>query len=62
MFMKSIIGAAVLTVGISMASAADISGAGATFPFPKPDLAIVPIHRVGGSGTTFNFTDYLAEV
>jgi phosphate transport system substrate-binding protein len=34
MFMKSIIGAAVLAAGISVASAADISGAGATFPFP----------------------------
>ena len=34
MFMKSIIAAAVLAAGISVASAADISGAGATFPFP----------------------------
>ena len=34
MFMKSIIGAAVLAAGISVASAADISGAGATFPYP----------------------------
>jgi phosphate transport system substrate-binding protein len=34
MLMKSIVGAAVLVAGISLASAADISGAGATFPFP----------------------------
>jgi phosphate transport system substrate-binding protein len=34
MFMKSFIGAAVLVAGVSMAHAADISGAGATFPFP----------------------------
>jgi phosphate transport system substrate-binding protein len=27
-----------------------------------PDLAIVPIHRADGSGTTFNFTYYLGEV
>ncbi|HEY1780884.1 MAG TPA: phosphate ABC transporter substrate-binding protein PstS [Roseiarcus sp.] len=27
-----------------------------------PNLPIVPIHRADGSGTTFNFTDYLAEV
>ena len=27
-----------------------------------PDLPIVPIHRADGSGTTFNFTYYLAEV
>src|SRR5271166_4717342 len=34
MFMKFILGAALLVAGISSASAADISGAGATFPFP----------------------------
>ena len=34
MFMKSILTAAVVAAGVSMASAADISGAGATFPFP----------------------------
>src|SRR5271166_3453443 len=34
MFIKSILTAAALAVGVSMASAADISGAGATFPFP----------------------------
>jgi phosphate transport system substrate-binding protein len=34
MFMKSIIGAAALVVSIGIACAADISGAGATFPFP----------------------------
>ena len=34
MFMKSILTAAVIAAGVSMASAADISGAGATFPFP----------------------------
>jgi phosphate transport system substrate-binding protein len=34
MFMKSILCAAVLAAGVSMASAADISGAGATFPYP----------------------------
>jgi phosphate transport system substrate-binding protein len=34
MLMKSIVGAAVLVASISLASAADISGAGATFPFP----------------------------
>src|SRR5271165_2537680 len=34
MFMKSSLSAAVIAAGISMASAADISGAGATFPFP----------------------------
>jgi phosphate transport system substrate-binding protein len=34
MFIKSIIGAAVLAAGVSVASAADISGAGATFPYP----------------------------
>jgi phosphate transport system substrate-binding protein len=34
MFMKSIIAAAVVAAGVSVASAADISGAGATFPFP----------------------------
>ena len=34
MFIKSIIGAAVLAAGVSLASAADISGAGATFPYP----------------------------
>ena len=34
MFMKSLITAAVLAAGVNMASAADISGAGATFPFP----------------------------
>jgi len=27
-----------------------------------PDQAIIPIHRVDGSGTTFVFTDYLARV
>ena len=27
-----------------------------------PDLAIVAIHRADGSGTTFNFTDYLSKV
>ena len=27
-----------------------------------PDLAIAPIHRADGSGTTFNFTYYLGEV
>ena len=27
-----------------------------------PDLPIVPIHRADGSGTTFNYTYYLAEV
>ena len=34
MFMKSIIGAAVFAASVSVAPAADISGAGATFPFP----------------------------
>ncbi|HKN26732.1 MAG TPA: phosphate ABC transporter substrate-binding protein PstS [Roseiarcus sp.] len=34
MFMKSIISAAVIAATVSVASAADISGAGATFPFP----------------------------
>ena len=34
MFMKSIIAAAMLAAGITSAAAADISGAGATFPFP----------------------------
>jgi phosphate transport system substrate-binding protein len=34
MFMKSIIGAAMLAASVSAASAADISGAGATFPYP----------------------------
>ena len=34
MFMKSIIGAAALLASLGMACAADISGAGATFPFP----------------------------
>ena len=34
MFMKSILCAAVLAAGVSVASAADISGAGATFPYP----------------------------
>jgi phosphate transport system substrate-binding protein len=27
-----------------------------------PDLAILPVHRADGSGTTFNFTYYLGEV
>jgi phosphate transport system substrate-binding protein len=27
-----------------------------------PDLAITPVHRADGSGTTFNFTDYLTTV
>jgi phosphate transport system substrate-binding protein len=27
-----------------------------------PDLAIVPVHRADGSGTTFIFTDYLSSV
>src|SRR5208283_192008 len=27
-----------------------------------PDLAIAVIHRADGSGTTFNFTDYLSKV
>ncbi len=27
-----------------------------------PDLAIVPVHRTEGSGTTFIFTDYLSAV
>jgi phosphate transport system substrate-binding protein len=27
-----------------------------------PDLAIVPVHRTEGSGTTFIFTDYLSSV
>ncbi len=27
-----------------------------------PDLAIVPVHRADGSGTTFNFTNYLSKV
>ena len=27
-----------------------------------PDLPITPVHRADGSGTTFNFTDYLATV
>ena len=34
MFMKSLIAAAVLAASVACASAADISGAGATFPFP----------------------------
>ena len=34
MFMKSILTAAVLAAGVAWPSAADISGAGATFPFP----------------------------
>jgi len=34
MFMKSVLAAATLAVGLGTASAADISGAGATFPFP----------------------------
>src|SRR5271169_2715978 len=34
MFMKSVLCAAVLAAGVSVASAADISGAGATFPYP----------------------------
>jgi phosphate transport system substrate-binding protein len=34
MFMKSIVSAAVLAASVSVASAADISGAGATFPYP----------------------------
>ncbi len=34
MFMKSIICAAVLAASVNVASAADISGAGATFPYP----------------------------
>ncbi len=34
MFMKSVIGAAVIAASVSVASAADISGAGATFPYP----------------------------
>src|SRR5271157_992494 len=34
MFWKSIIGAVALAASVSVASAADISGAGATFPFP----------------------------
>jgi phosphate transport system substrate-binding protein len=34
MFMKSILCAAVLAAGVGAASAADISGAGATFPYP----------------------------
>jgi phosphate transport system substrate-binding protein len=34
MFMKSILCAAVLAAGVCVASAADISGAGATFPYP----------------------------
>jgi phosphate transport system substrate-binding protein len=34
MFMKSILCAAVLAASVSVASAADISGAGATFPYP----------------------------
>ncbi|HTV98064.1 MAG TPA: phosphate ABC transporter substrate-binding protein PstS [Steroidobacteraceae bacterium] len=34
MFVKSILTAAALAAGVNMASAADISGAGATFPFP----------------------------
>jgi len=27
-----------------------------------PDLTITPVHRADGSGTTFNFTDYLSTV
>ena len=27
-----------------------------------PNMAIVPVHRADGSGTTFNFTDYLGKV
>ena len=27
-----------------------------------PDLAIIPVHRSDGSGTTFIFTDYLSSV
>ena len=27
-----------------------------------PDLKIVPVYRTGNSGTTYNFTDYLASV
>jgi phosphate transport system substrate-binding protein len=34
MLVKSIVAAAVLVAGVAVASAADISGAGATFPFP----------------------------
>ncbi len=34
MFMKSLIAAAVLVTSVAVTSAADISGAGATFPFP----------------------------
>ncbi|WP_342131474.1 phosphate ABC transporter substrate-binding protein PstS [Hydrogenophaga sp. OTU3427] len=29
---------------------------------PLPDLSITIVHRADGSGTTFNFTDYLNEV
>ena len=29
---------------------------------PLPDLAITVVHRADGSGTTFNFTDYLTSV
>jgi phosphate transport system substrate-binding protein len=29
---------------------------------PLPDLAIVPVHRADGSGTSFIFTDYLSVV
>ena len=36
MLMKSIVGAAVLVASISLASAADISGAGATFRIEFP--------------------------
>src|SRR6266536_3244006 len=65
---------------ITTAQAADISGAGATFPYPifakwddeaikklnpkakLPSSAIAVVHRSDGSGTTFNFTNYLNKV
>jgi phosphate transport system substrate-binding protein len=29
---------------------------------PLPNMSIIPVHRSDGSGTTFNFTDYLGKV
>jgi len=34
MFIRTLIGAAVIAASVSYASAGDISGAGATFPYP----------------------------
>src|SRR6266436_474139 len=68
-FMKALVAASIVAASTS-AFAADITGAGATFPFPvyskwadayKKETGNGLNYQSIGSGTTFNFTDYLSK-